>query len=281
MAAAVAFVVLASFASTASAMEASGEFTRAEANEGWTQGSVAGSVSWEGCEISAHSPDRVGTPQPPEFPEGLLPDGCRITPYVTVAPGTDPAECSSSDRTWPHSAGTQQLAWEGPTFARAGSATFDVTTVPLPGVPGQLACLSVLELREERPQCSFGLGVACPMWIAWVPTYRVAAAALLSGPEPAEEPSTVEPESESGEVPDPGLEPPPPTKPGTEPNTTSPPDGGQGADDPGAAPPVPRPGRGQRRVCARAHRHSASQDSRDGRHRGHGRHRKCASVSSS
>lgn len=83
-------------------LAAGGEFTQAESNAGWTQGSLAGSVTWTGCENAVappvEGPENPGeggkstTPLAPESPY------CGWTPYVTVGPGTGPAECDSAER---------------------------------------------------------------------------------------------------------------------------------------------------------------------------------------
>jgi hypothetical protein len=157
-------MVLALLASpAANALASSGEITRSQANAGWTAGSIAGSAIWGGCKS--------------------LP--CRWLPYVTVGQGTDPSECSADDRRWPHSDEQVTLAWSGGERSAGGSATFDVPEVPLSGVPGQLACLSLLEIYEERPECVLEPGVVCPMYIIDVVNYSVLASAPLSAPPPS------------------------------------------------------------------------------------------------
>ena len=151
----IAFVCMASPAAATAAD--SGEFTSAEASADWTQGHVAGSVNWEGgCATS--SP-------------------CKFEPYVTV--GT--SECSSEERSWAHSNDQLTLAWSGEQHA-AGAVDFDVSEVPLSGSPGQLACLSLLETYEERPDCVPEPGKACPLWIRDVMNSSVIASAALSVP---------------------------------------------------------------------------------------------------
>lgn len=156
-------------------MPVGGSFTRAEANADWTTGSVAGSVRWGPC----------SAPWPPvELENGFHPNtrSCQWVPYLTVGPGSDAAECLSPDRRWPQLGEEVTLAWSGGWHSAGGSQAFDLTDVPLSGVPGQLACLSVLEHVEERPYCP--PGAVCTTHIIVNQVNKVAASALLSGPEP-------------------------------------------------------------------------------------------------
>lgn len=137
---------------------ASGEITRAEADFGWTYGSVAGSATWSGCAVA----------------------GCRLLPFVTIGPGSEPSDCSAEDRHWPHSDIQITVAWSGGEYFGGNSSAFDVQEVPLSGGPGQLACLSLLETYEKRPKCDFEPGVVCPQYIVTEENYSVLASKPLS-----------------------------------------------------------------------------------------------------
>lgn len=162
------------------AASGSGQFSRAEASADWTQGSVAGSVDWSSC--AGIVPPRPG---PGPFGSGPAPS-CWSEAFVTIGPGSDPAECSEANRRWPHSDEHLVVAWESGERAFGGSGSFDATGVSISGVPGQLACLSVVEYVKERPECSPGPGFVCPAFIAVVPHYTVLASALLAPPAPRE-----------------------------------------------------------------------------------------------
>jgi hypothetical protein len=183
----------------ASAATGEGEITRAEANAAWTLGSVAGSATWSGCPM-------VWEPEPPwyEFPPGYEPgsgsewptrEDCRVQAFVTVGPGSEASDCSAEDRKWPHSNEQISLAWSSGETLGWGSAEFDVSEVPLSGAPGQLACLSLLETYEERPNC--GPEEICPLWIAVVQNYSVLDSAPLVAPLP-EPPANTEAPQISG-----------------------------------------------------------------------------------
>jgi Fe-S cluster biogenesis protein NfuA len=77
------------------------------------------------------------------------------------------------------------LAWVGKERSSGGSVAFDVPEVPLSGVSGQLACLSLLETYEERPKCAFEPGVICPQYISVVQKNKVLASRSLSAPPPS------------------------------------------------------------------------------------------------
>jgi hypothetical protein len=170
----------------ASALASSGEITHAEASADWTQGRIAGSATWGGCENGEASPPDFGPLGGPS-----VSSGCSLQPYLTV--GT--SECSSGERGWPHSNDKLTLAWSGTEMAGGGSASFDVSEVPLSGEPGQLACLTLLETYEERPYCQIHPepGVACPMWIMLVQNPVVLdEAPLTQGSTPPTEPEDPE-----------------------------------------------------------------------------------------
>ncbi|HET7445345.1 MAG TPA: hypothetical protein VFJ57_11860 [Solirubrobacterales bacterium] len=277
-------VAIACFPALASAATATGEITRAEASADWTEGSFAGSVRWGGCELPVipffwEEEGRPGT-RPPTFPRR-----CEITPFATVAPGDDPAECWSDERQWPHSAGAQHLGWEGATVPFPGSATFDVPSAALSGTPGQLVCLSVLQIHEERPRCAYQLGVFCPLWIALVPTYRVAAAAVLPesgsaeffGPVPAPPGESETEEGSSPEVEEASPEEDKIAEQGqlAVPEPMPPPN----ADGPGAAgAPASSGVEAQQRRCTRVHPRHSHRKKRGGKYRGHRSHKKCVTA---
>lgn len=137
--------------SASPASASSGEFTRAAANADWTQGSIAGFIAWTGCEKAAPPPNEEPeppgegeskTPLPPEMPY------CRWTPYATVGPGTEASDCESDGRKLNSLGPEVELLWSEDERQGVGSASFDLPAILLSGVPGQLACLSVIEVAQ-------------------------------------------------------------------------------------------------------------------------------------
>jgi hypothetical protein len=159
---------------SAGAAEGSGSITRAQANPDGTLGSIAGSATWSGCEHGASGPPGESFPPPA--------GGCTLQPFVTV--GT--SACSSEERGWPHSDPSTGLvlAWEGAEVDGAGSASFDRSEVALSGEPGQSACLTLLEIYEERA-CTPSPGTACPAIVSVVedPVTLDEAPMSVGGPE--------------------------------------------------------------------------------------------------
>jgi len=123
----------------AAALGTSGRITLAEANTAWTQAHIAGTVEWSKCDHGIGGQSEPGSPPPPP---------CEWTPYATVGPGTPAADCSSPGREWPDLSNGVSLAWFGGARSGSGAATagFDVPDLALSGEPGQLLCLSLLEV---------------------------------------------------------------------------------------------------------------------------------------
>ncbi len=138
-------VFVAATLSPASALASTGEITRATASRDWTQGSIAGSVSWTGCVHAVQPPTSTGPgPLPPPEPSPE-PPYCGWIPYVTVAPISVSADCAADSRRWPDLGEGVSLAWSGGERLAAGVAQFDLPEVPLDGSPGQLFCLAAIE----------------------------------------------------------------------------------------------------------------------------------------
>ena len=147
----------------ASAFGATGEITRAVATPDWAQANIAGSVTWTGCEHAVAPPQqpKPGPQEPPGEEEESAPvdptppppSYCGWTPFLTVAPGTEPSECASPARQWPDKLGPGVLlAWEGGESRANGSAGFEAGDVPIEGEGSQLACLSVVEIAPVYSQ---------------------------------------------------------------------------------------------------------------------------------
>lgn len=198
---------------SSSGASVSGEISRAEANEAWTTGSIAGSAQWADCPEAPY-PGPGPEPEPFEEEEGeIIWDppfwNCEWTPYATVGPGSDPAECGTKGRRLGQLAAGVTLAWKGETRTAPGSAAFDLADVPLDGTPGQLLCLSLFEEVPESAVCAFArtsegaeressaLEEECPEYVM-VPYHQV----LDSAPLQAQE-------SGSGGTPPTGGDPPP------------------------------------------------------------------------
>lgn len=143
------FTFLLTGAAIASA--SSGVITRAEANSEWTQGSIAGSIAWTGCEHPSPMPPNE-PPNPGSEPPGHQPPpptyvDCTWTPYATV--GASSAEgCSNAERQLPHLGDQISRVWSDVRVG-IGSASFDLPVIALDGSPFQLLCLSVLEMTHS------------------------------------------------------------------------------------------------------------------------------------
>lgn len=119
----------------------SGEFTRAVASVDLTSGSIAGTASWDHCEWEGGE------------------TSCTWRPYVTMGPGTNEAECSSTGRHLGQLGEGIALVWEGPkSTVPEESMTFDIADFPIPDQTTQLACLSVVEVVFEPFPCVPGMG---------------------------------------------------------------------------------------------------------------------------
>ncbi|HET7508665.1 MAG TPA: hypothetical protein VFJ65_00310 [Solirubrobacterales bacterium] len=154
--------VLAAIAS-ASASAATGQIMRALTTPDWSQASLAGSVTWTGCEHAGAPPKPEEPKEPPREkgeersapvdPKPLSLAYCGWTPFVTVGPGTEPSDCASPARQWPDKLGPDVvLAWEGTESRVNGSASFDVSGIPLDGERERLVCLSVVEVAPIYSQ---------------------------------------------------------------------------------------------------------------------------------
>jgi hypothetical protein len=110
---------------TSAAVASSGSFSSAIANPAWTQGSIAGSVTWDQCG------------------SGL----CDWTPVVVVDPILEP--CSSPLE----SQYNARTIWNAGGQSANGTISFSVPTTPiLNGVYGQKACLVVVGKNMVRDQ---------------------------------------------------------------------------------------------------------------------------------
>jgi hypothetical protein len=144
---------------TADAAAATGTITRAQANADWTQGSVAGSVTWTGC-VNAVTPPAESLPGPEEpLPEpessrastSSTPESpyCAWTPYLTVAPASSSPDCSAAVRQLPDLGEGVSLVWSGGERIETETVSFDVPNTPLDGKPEQLLCLSLTEVAQS------------------------------------------------------------------------------------------------------------------------------------
>jgi hypothetical protein len=161
----------------AASASSSGEITRALASGDWSSASIAGSVTWGGC------PQPPAPPPSKEFPpEKGDTATCDWTPYVTVAPGSDPSECKSTARGWPDLGAGVTLTWMGGEQKAPGSLGFDVSGVPLSGGEPQLACLSLIETAPMRVICTQEIPNDCPPWKMGTSIFVVDAVALTELP---------------------------------------------------------------------------------------------------
>lgn len=170
-----------------SAVGSSGEISRAVANSTWTKGSVAGSVDWTGCEHSVPLPSKPpvkpgpGDLEEPWQEELAPPPYCGWIPFATVGPGSDPAQCNTTDRRWPDGLGEGvTLAWVGLERRDVGTTEFDVSAIPLDGGSEQLVCLSVIEIAPEGVACAQVVGVYCPPYVMARFPRTLASASLVS-----------------------------------------------------------------------------------------------------
>lgn len=118
-------------AGSTSSLAFSGQVVRAHANETWTRGSLAGSITWNDCGPSFCSWLPAATVQP-----SLPAYACDGTEVLDSDPATVPI-------------------WNGGRRTRNETASFDLTDVPIvAGVYGQRICLSVVEtVRLRDPIC--------------------------------------------------------------------------------------------------------------------------------
>jgi hypothetical protein len=154
-------VVLAALAAVvaapANASATSGAVTKALASPSWTSATIAGSATWTGCHLQPpKSPEEPKPPKEEGEEEVGAPDSppprCGWTPFATVGPGTQASECSSAARLWPEALGPGvTLAWQGSEGESEGTASFEVSGVPLDGSAGQLVCLGLIETASAFP----------------------------------------------------------------------------------------------------------------------------------
>ncbi len=110
----------------------SGSITTATANSGWTQGTVAGSVTYGDC-----------------IPE----NNCKWLPLVRVEPSLPEYHCAVGDAL--SSDPNIRTIWSGGSHTGNETVPFNAASVPiLPGVFGQRACLMVIyNARYPDPVC--------------------------------------------------------------------------------------------------------------------------------
>jgi hypothetical protein len=156
-------VALAFSAGVAMASSSTGELTHAEASPDWTAAHLAGSASWTGCGVSEPS-------EPPElFLEGPLSGPgtrapCYWRPFVTVGPGSTEADCEENSRLPWSGDEAVSVVWAGGEVSAGGTQSFDLSEVPLDGIPGQLACLGFVETVYNT--CVPTEGRVCATWLS-------------------------------------------------------------------------------------------------------------------
>lgn len=183
-------MVLVAFLAPASASATTAEVSTASVSADGSQITIAGSVTWTGCEIKFPEP-----PPPPPGPEeeeegegeeelpplDSPPPHCGWTPFATVGPGSDPAECSLPERQWPEALGPGvALTWKGAESRGAGTVSFEVADLPVSGGGGQLVCLGLIERAYSS---SYYEVKSRPL---------ASALASMNEPAPAGSPSTVD-----------------------------------------------------------------------------------------
>lgn len=155
-----------------------GEITRAEIRAD-SIGSFSGWVEWAGCAVPGKEPDLHFPGTEPEPPLA-----CDLSPYLTIAHGSDPAECQSADRRLPDLGVGVTMAWVGGEHTYSANLAFEVEGVPLPGQGPQLACLSAIERVPRAVFCVQVYPSPCPDFK--LATHLVTFdAAPLSGPPAA------------------------------------------------------------------------------------------------
>jgi hypothetical protein len=185
----------------AAALASSGEITRAEAIAEWTQGSVAGSVTWTGCANAVRPPTQ--SPGGPESPPPE-PAYCAWIPYATIGPASSSSDCSAAARQLHGLGEGVSLVWSGGERQGVGSAEFDLTDVSLSGEPEQLLCLSATEYAQTDrtipcmpPGEPLPPGWHCPYAIA---SYPVFLAEMMLVTQPESEQSLAEEEPASSPI---------------------------------------------------------------------------------
>lgn len=154
------------------AQATTGAITTATATADWTQGHIAGSITWTDCAAAS----------------------CPWTPIVTVQPSLPEYYCRGDESL--DSDPNTRVVWSGGQQTTDTTVAFDVPeALILPGVFGQRACLSAIEtVHHQDPLCVaqapiFGMDPAsCPVQ-AYTTTTQPIASALLAVPPPAPDPS--------------------------------------------------------------------------------------------
>lgn len=180
--------------SASGASAASGEITKAVASQDWSNASFAGSVEESACKDPPISPKPPGTtPWGPE--NGAVYEPCSWRAYLTVAPGSDPDECTASTRRWSSLGPQVVLAWTSGEQRAAATLAFDVSGVTLAGGEPQLACLSLTKTVPEFVACAAvmpidGSPYYCPPYVMLKRFYSYDVAMLSTEPPPKENPPT-------------------------------------------------------------------------------------------
>ena len=125
----------AAFAGASAALASSGQITQATATPDWTSGSVAGSVTWDGC-----SGNNAG-------------GNCSWVPLAAAQPSTPSYACYGTDR-FSSDPNIRQV-WNGGGQTNNGTVSFNVPNASiLYGVYGQRLCVYVLWTNHiQDPVC--------------------------------------------------------------------------------------------------------------------------------
>jgi hypothetical protein len=171
----VAVAIMAGLVAAPSTQASTGTFTRAFTNATWTQGSLAGSVTWTDCQ--------------PSF-------SCRWLAVITAQPSLPSYSCWG-DELFDSDPNTRQV-WAGSGTSN-GTIAFDVPNADiLQGVQGQRVCLSaVYDYWRQNPVCVvqapiLGMDPAdCP-FEAFLATKVLSSTLLTVPPPPAATPAPTE-----------------------------------------------------------------------------------------
>lgn len=152
---ALAAVLVVAAVGATSADATTAEISKASLSSDGSRITIAGSVTWTGCEIKLPKPPPP-LPGPEEAeeipPPDIGPSHCGWVPFATVGVGDDPAECSLSGREWPEALGPGvMLAWEGSESRNAGTVGFEVADLPISGGSEELVCLGLIERAADFP----------------------------------------------------------------------------------------------------------------------------------
>lgn len=167
------------------ARASSGEITRAEASSDWTHASIAGSVTWTGCENAVTPPlpppdppgpeEPEGEPRPESAPESPESPYCGWRAFAALSPSPN---CESPARV---------TVWSEGERTDLATASFELPEVPLGGQPGQYLCLGATEIAQTEqmlpcapPARPLPPGWHCPYETASYP-HLLASAPLTAG----------------------------------------------------------------------------------------------------